>query len=117
MNHAKIIKEHYIEPPITMIDNEYEKRQGRASSLGCAFEVKTKIWADAYLPEYRVAIPEIISFRNEQLEHWSSILPIETRYITYVPTGRVIYDNTKMHKEAVCYEYIYEPLLGKKDIK
>ncbi len=110
------IKEHYINAPLSLIETEYEKRQGRASKLACAFEITTKIWVDQHLPEYRVAIPEQMQHREEELEHLSSLYPIETRFITYIPTGRVIYDNTKPHVEAVVYEYILESLLGKKDL-
>ena len=117
MNEAKRIKEHYIRPPIVMIENEFEKRQGRASKLHCAFEVEVYIWVSQHLPEYRVAIPESLQNRMEMLEHWSAIHPVEMRFITYIPTGRVVYDNTKPHKEAICYEYVLESMVGKKDLK
>lgn len=116
MSESKQVKEYYIQPPISLIETEHEKREGRASSLRAVFEVRTKIWVDQYLPEYRVAIPESMKNRNEVLEHLAAYYPIETRFITYVPTGRVVYDNTKPHKEAIVYEYILESLLGKKDL-
>lgn len=117
MSEEKRIKEYYIEPPISIVEIEWEKRQGRASKLSCVFEINTKIWLSEHLPEYRVAIPENMQNRSEQLEHWTEFYPVEMRFITYVPTGRVIYDNTKPHSEAVVYEYILESLLGKKDLK
>lgn len=110
MRESAKIKEHYIEAPLVLLDTEWEKRQGRASKLSCAFEVKMKIWLDQNLPEYRIAIPENLSHRSEQLEHWSMAYPIETRFITYKPTGRVVYDNTKPHREAVVFEYRFVPL-------
>lgn len=109
MSAAKI-KEYYIEPPIFIIETEFEKRQGRASTLSCAFEINTKIWLDQRLPQYRFAIPESLIHRAELLEHWTETHPIETRFLTYIPTGRVIYDNTKPHAEAIVYEYILESL-------
>lgn len=117
MSEAKRVKEYYIEPPISVIETEHEKREGRAKGLSCAFEINTKIWLDQHLPEYRFAIPEETRHREEVLEHWAAFKPYEMRFITYVPTGRVVYDNTKPHKEAVVYEYILESLLGKKDLK
>lgn len=113
---AARIRDYYIEPPLMVIENEFEVRAGRAKGLWCAFEVRTKIWVDQHLPEYRVAIPEAMENRKEMLEHWAEISPIEMRFLTYIPTGRVVYDNTKPHVEAVVYEYILESLLGKKDL-
>lgn len=104
-------------PAIIQIEHQTGVREGRASKLSCQFEIQTKIWVDQHVPEYRVAIPENFQWRAEHLEHWQTIWPVETRMITYVPTGRVVYDNTKPHKEAVVYEYILETLLGKKDLK
>lgn len=109
--------EFYIQEPLVMVETEHERRQGRASRLSCVFEVTTKIWVDYHMGEYRVAIPENPKWKAEALEHWDSLYPLETRFITYVPTGRVIYDNTKPHAEAVVYEYILESLLWKKDLK
>lgn len=108
MSEAKRIKEYYIEPPISLIETDWQKRRN-----GCQFEITTKIWVDKHLPEYRVAIPEAFNGPAPR----SPVEPIETRFITYIPTGRVIYDNTKMHAEAIVYEYILESLLGKTDLK
>lgn len=108
MSEAKRIKEYYIRPPIKIIETDWQKRRD-----GCQFEINTKIWVDQYLPEYRVAIPEHLRFHQDvRPSH-----PIEYRFITYVPTGRTVYDNTKPHPEAVAYEYILESLLGKKEMK
>ena len=105
---AKIIKDIFIERPVTLIDTEY-LREGRANKLGCLFEIKTKIWLNINIPEYRVAIPENTLHKLEVLEHWDSLSPIEYKYIKYIPTGRVVYDSTKSELEAVVYEYRYKP--------
>lgn len=108
MSEAKRIKDHYIKPPITMVETDYEKRRG-----GARFHVKTHIWIDQHLPEWRVAIPE-----STQLSAYCRERdPLETRFIIYVPTGRVVYDNTLPPAKAVIYEYILESLLGRKDLK
>jgi hypothetical protein len=36
--------------------------------------------------------------------------------ITYIPTGRVVYDNTRPHQEAIVYEYVLESLFGKTEM-
>lgn len=114
--HAKKVKEYYIQPPISLIETDYQLRK-----IGSQFLITTKIWVDMHIPEYRVAIPEDVMWRKdtEKLCKESSWKPgddIETRFLTYVPTGRVVYDNTKPHREAIVYEYILESLLGKKDL-
>lgn len=101
---AKWIKKHFIQPGITLIETEWQKHHGMA------FEITTKIWVDQHLPEYRIAIPEATRFRENT---WA---PIEMRFLTYIPTGRVVYDNTVPHAEAIVYEYILEAMLGKKDL-
>lgn len=117
MSESARIRKFYIEPPFHMVEIEANKRQGRERVHSCVFEITTKIWVDKHLPEYRVVIPELGKCREVMLEHLSDYLPIETRTITYVPTGRVIYDNSKPHAEAVVYEYILETLLHKKELR
>jgi len=46
------IKKHYIKPAITFVEKENNKREGRASRLGCLFNVEQKIWLDHYMKEY-----------------------------------------------------------------
>lgn len=111
------IKKHYIKPAITFVEKENNKREGRASILGCLFNVEQKIWLDHYMKEYRVVIPENVENKMDILEHWNDAYPIETRFLTYVPTGKIIYNNSLPHKEAIVYEYILESLLGKKELK
>ena len=114
--HAKRVKEYYIQPAISLIETEHQKKQ-----IGYQFLITTKIWVDQHLPEYRVVIPEEVSWRHNTKEFcsasdWQPGDDIETRFLTYIPTGRVVYDTTKPHKEAIVYEYILESLLGKKDL-
>ena len=109
------IKKHYIKPAITCVES-MNKREGRASRLSCQFNVEQNIWLDHYIKEYRVAIPENIANKMDVLEHWNDAYPIETRFVTYVPTGKIVYDNRLHHKEAIVYEYILETLLSKKEL-
>lgn len=113
---AKRVKEYYINAPIVLVETEWEKIQQTKYKRNKIYEITTKIWVDRHVPEYRVAIPENFVAKAEYLEHWDKLYPADMRMITYVPTGRVIYDNTKPHIEAIVYEYILESLLGKKDL-
>lgn len=112
MSEARSVKEYYIEPPMRLVETDWQLREG-----GVVFEINTKIWVDQHVPEYRVVIPENFREKAETLEHWDSRYPAEMRFITYVPTGRAVYDTSKPHKEAIVWEYILESLLGKKDLK
>lgn len=109
---AAQIRKWYIEPPLTLIETEYEKLEGRGFGSRAAFEVRTKIWVDQHLPLYRVVIPEVVEW--PALKTYPA--PVKLKFLTYIPTGRVVYDNTLPHPEAIVYEYILESLLGKKDL-
>lgn len=115
---ANWIKKHYITPPLKTIDRVFWKEDSgwRSGHRSASFEIETTIWVDQHLPEYRVAIPSsgaTIDGNSEALEY----SPVEMRFITYVPTGRVVYDNELPKATAVVYEYILESLLGKTDPK
>lgn len=103
---ATWIKKYYVEPPIILIEHQFYHHDGMQ------FEINTKIWVDQHLPEYRIAIPEKPGWDKERLASSA----IEMRFITYIPTGRVVYDNTLPAQTAIVYEYILESLLGKKDL-
>ena len=97
MSESKRVREHYIRPPIVEIETDWQKK-----TYGMQFHVERYIWLTESTPEYRVAIPENLNFDGSH--KWSST--IETRFITYVPTGRIVYDNTKPPKpEPIVYEY------------
>lgn len=92
------IKRTLIRPAITLIENEWNKHQHHQ------YKVEPKIWLDVNMPDYYVLIPETLAFDlNFQRHH-----DIETRKLRYINTGRIYYDASKPHKEAVCFEYILE---------
>lgn len=93
---AQMIKESYIQPAVVLIETDFQSKK-----YGLQFHVRQKIWVDANLPEYRIAIPE--SFSPDSL--FSAGWVMETRFITYKPTGRIIYDNTRPPATAVVWEY------------
>jgi hypothetical protein len=116
MSEAAAIKRHYIKPAIILIETDYEKQK-----IGSRFEVYTTIWVDRHLPYYEVVIPEDVSWRFNTAKYckesnWTPGQDIETRRLKYMPTGRIVYDNSLPHKDAIVWEYIWEGLRPEKDL-
>lgn len=95
------IKRYYGFKGLSYIENEnVDLRKGPATQ----FIIEQKIWLDINLSEYRLVIPENMNFfPEEKADRFSSDL--EMRYLTYKPTGKIIYDNSLPHTEAVIWEY------------
>lgn len=113
---AELVKRHYIRPAISKCETFFfseTERKTRGIS-GCSFEVQTTVWITELLPEYRIAIPSTRVFDGNGKDVPGAA--IETRFITYVPTGKVVYDNTYPKPKGIVYEYLLESLLGKKDM-
>lgn len=108
------ILEEYVGPAIE--DYVWEDKNVRRVTriAGGVFRIHTKIWRCEHLPEYRVPIPASSYFNG----NFEEIIPpcLETRFVTYVPTGKVLYDTRLPRSKAIIYEYILESLLGKKDL-
>lgn len=105
---SKRIKKHYINPAYSVTENELVK-MGRGE-LVRSYQLERFIWVAQLLPEYRVAIPEDLAVweQDEEFhrEHFGK--GINTRVVTYIPTGRQIYDNTLPEAKAVVFEYELE---------
>jgi hypothetical protein len=104
MDTAKQIKKAYLRPAIIVPETEWRTWNGTKYKLSHCFEVLQYIWVDMHLPEYRVAIPENpLEWETDELPFRGSC--VETRFLTYVPTGRIVYDNTLPESKAVVWEY------------
>ena len=113
---AEWIKRHYIRPAIIACDNFFHTKEDKArlGVSGCSFEVNQTIWVTELLKEYRVVIPSKFVFDGNGETPPNA--PLETRFITYIPTGKIVYDNSGPNPVGIVYEYILENLLGKKDL-
>lgn len=105
MTNANRIKKQYCRPAIYINELEWHK-YGRGT-LPNHFHVELFIWVDQALPEYRVAIPEdTTQWGADEIMYrqaWGG--GIQTRFLTYLPTGRAVYDNTLPEINAVAFEY------------
>lgn len=115
-DHISWVKRHYIRPALieceTYFFNE-EERKSLFPARGCSFEIATTIWTDQLLDEYRIRIPSCNVFDG----NGKAVADIvEMKVVTYVPTGKVVYDNHPQEPKGLVYEYILETLLGKKDL-
>ena len=97
---AKRIKKNYCGPAFIFVKAEIRNK------LPSYFQVEQFIWVDAKLPEYRVAIPEVVSEWADDEGPWRNAYGgIQTRTLTYVPTGKIIYDNTLPPATAIVWQY------------
>lgn len=108
MTLAQRIKKQYCRPAIFISETEW--RQFGGGKLPCHFHVERFIWVDELLPEYRIAIPEDIkAWADDEGAYRLAIgKGIQTRFVTYKPTGRQVYDNTLPPSKAVVFEYELE---------
>lgn len=107
LTHAQIIKKIYCHPAI--YTDETEWRKFGSGKLPNHFHVERYIWIDTLLPEYRVAVGEEIKlWADDEISYRNSFGGIQTRFITYRPTGKQIYDNTLHPARAVVFEYELE---------
>lgn len=84
---------------------EIERLPGYGHGFGGrarAWRVERYIWRTEDLPSYRVAIAETL---NSPLSNCEPGDTLSTRTIDYVPTGRIMYDNSMPKVEAVLFEY------------
>ncbi len=99
--HRQNIIRRYVEEAIELIDREVGTKgldRGRASQ----WHVNPTIWRQENVPEYRVAIPENL---NNDFTNKRGFEDIKTRFLTYIPTGRIVYDNYLGHDNALLFEY------------
>lgn len=108
------IKRHYIKPAIYLEETEWEKHFG--FKIPSYYRLETYIWLDILLPEYRVAIPEDISSWNDD-ELFIRSNTISTRFVTYKPTGKQVYDNSIPPPKAIVFEYVLEQYLSSNILK
>lgn len=113
---AKLIKKHYCRPALFIPETEYlEFTKGK---LPNHFHIERYIWVDTLLPEYRIAIPEDVSQWEDDETSWRDLKGgIQTRFVTYIPTGKTIYDNTLPPSKAIVFEYeldVYTKSLARK---
>jgi hypothetical protein len=111
-----MIKRHYINPPLIECDTYFNSAEERRMTgiSGQSYEVSVYIWVSQMMPEYRVLVPSKRVFDGNGKDiPWA---PIEMRYITYKPTGRVVYDNTDPEPKGIVYEYVLEKMFGKNNL-
>ncbi len=77
-------------------------REGPEKGRIAEFVIARYIYRAFDLPEYRIAVPEQIHAENFMIRDLNSI---KTRTITYVPTGRIIFDNELGGNEPYLFEY------------
>lgn len=113
MNTANIIKKNYCRPAVYI--DQVEMERFFSYKLPTHYHIERYVWLDSLIPEYRVVIPEVINselFYTEKLSQH-----INTRFITYKPTGKQVYDNTFHPAKAVVFEYELEQYWNIKGIK
>lgn len=69
-----------------------------------AWHVERFIWRTEDIPLYRVAMAETLATPMTDTVRLR-LNTLATRTLEYVPTGRIMYDNTRAHTEAVLFEY------------
>lgn len=69
-----------------------------------AWHVERYIWRTEDIPLYRVVIGEALNtpLSDVARNKWATL---STRTLEYVPTGRIMYDNTRAPAEATLFEY------------
>lgn len=102
MTEAQRIKKYYMRPAIRRIETEWHDR------LENVFHVDEFIWVDQRMKEYRVAIPEVVNAWAGDEFHYRMAHAVRTRMLTYVPTGRIVYDCTLPEEKAIVFEYRLE---------
>jgi hypothetical protein len=108
MNEAKRIKKSYCRPPVYIEETEW--RKFGTGTLPNHFHIERYCWIDKLIPEYRVAIPEEVALWGSDESEYREFYGkgIQTRFVTYLPTGRQIYDNTLHPAKAIIFEYELE---------
>lgn len=101
-----IIKKRYCRPAIYIEESEF--RQFTHGKLNNHFHIERFVFIDQLMSEYRVIIPEETSEWAPDEKNYRLRRGIQTRSITYLPTGKVIYDNTLHPARAVVFEYELE---------
>lgn len=109
MNESSRIKKTYLRPAIFEVDHEWtQTRFGNNSHLR-EYLIERYIWRTEDLPSYRVAVGENLNTPCSHTAMPPTAFTLETRFLEYVPTGRIMYDNTKPMAEAVLFEYRLKP--------
>lgn len=107
MSEAQRIKKSYCRPAIYLEETEW--RHFLHGKLPSHFHVERYVWIDTLLKEYRVAIPEQVNeWAEDEVSYREFQHGIQTRFITYLPTGGQVYDNTLHPARAVVFEYELE---------
>ena len=114
MTEAQRIRKSYCRPAIYLSETEWNQT-GRGKLPSC-FHVERFVWVDQLLPEYRVAIPEDTTQWQDD-EYWvRNASGLRTRFLTYLPTGRQVYDNTLPERSAIVFEYELEHYARKREV-